>query len=185
MTEWRDSTWITAGAGMSWGEARMVPADSPQAVARAAVFSPRKHLLTHRSLRGPVMALTERERILRYLDQHGVIDKDEPSGAKAGRSGKAGSRRSRGVDYELDLHGMTQERAARALRMTLKRCRRNGVRSVLVIHGQGLHSPSEEGAVLRKLVRAEVSHGLSDIVRNFKAAPPRLGGNGATIVYLH
>lgn len=129
------------------------------------------------------MAFTEREQILRYLDQHGVVDKDGARGGKRRRSPATGQRRHKGIDYELDLHGMTQERAVRALHTTLKRCRRNGMRSVLVIHGRGLHS-SEDGAVLRDLVRAEISHALADIARNYKAAPPRLGGSGATIVYL-
>ncbi len=129
------------------------------------------------------MAFAEREHILRYLDQHGVVDKDESCGGKARSSSAGRPHRRKAVDYELDLHGMTRERAAQALRMTLERCRGNGMRSVLVIHGQGLHS-SEDGAVLRELVRTELSHGLSGLVRNYKPAPPRLGGSGATIVYL-
>jgi len=126
------------------------------------------------------------EQILRYIEKHGVPNKDAAPQAKSRQSGR-GKRSSRALRHgtEIDLHGMTRTRAAHVLRTTIQRGRQNGVRSVLVIHGQGLHSEAEEGAVLKELVRMMLDGECRALVRSYKTAPPHKGGDGATIVYLH
>jgi DNA-nicking Smr family endonuclease len=126
-----------------------------------------------------------RQRILRFIEEHGVHNKDarRRSRVRIGSHRKGGGERAARHRATLDLHGLTQDQAAHRLRMALERCRRNGVRSVLVIHGQGLHS-NTDGAVLRELVRVMLDGECRELVRSYKTAPPRLGGDGATVVYL-
>lgn len=120
------------------------------------------------------------EEILRYLDTHGVVDKDSASGSR--RTFRSKPRRR--YDTELDLHGLTAERAEHLIETTLTRCRRNGAKRVLVVHGRGLHSDSGEGPVLRELVQQLLQNRCAPLIRNYRTAPPRDGGQGATIVYL-
>ncbi|MBD3316505.1 MAG: DNA mismatch repair protein MutS [Chitinivibrionales bacterium] len=122
------------------------------------------------------------EEILRYIDQHGVVDKDK---SLARRGVKGGSRRSRGKkrsDREvLDLHGLITEEAERRVRMAVDRCRRRGIYELLIIHGRGYHS-GEAGPVLKKMVRRMLAIELCHLIRDFVTASPRDGGGGATIV---
>jgi DNA-nicking Smr family endonuclease len=82
----------------------------------------------------------------------------------------------------LDLHGHRtrglEEHLSRALRDLLH----DGPTRVLLIHGKGLHSPSRTG-VLRDAVLALLTEGpCAPLVRAFRTAPTRLGGEGALIV---
>jgi len=120
--------------------------------------------------------------ILRYVERHGVVNKDALPGGRAAGSG----RRRGGPRYQalLDLHGFTEERAAAELREAVADARRRGYRALLVVHGRGIHSDPAEGAVLQRLVRQMLSGGLSSSVRDMRPAPPAMGGDGATLVYL-
>ena len=80
----------------------------------------------------------------------------------------------------LDLHGLTQAEAVKALDAFVKHARKTGFLKVLVIHGKGYHSESEP--VLKKAVRQYLE--TSTDVGRFEAASPRLGGGGAVIVFL-
>jgi DNA-nicking Smr family endonuclease len=118
------------------------------------------------------------EAILRYLDAHGVQNKDAVRPRRPRTAGRSPA------TPQLDLHGMTQNRASAALRQSLERCRRLGQKRLLVIHGQGLHSGAAEGAVLREMVRHMLAGECREFVRDYHGALPREGGEGATVVHL-
>jgi len=123
--------------------------------------------------------------ILRHLDRYGVVDKDRAHAARRPRRTPATGRRAvAGYDAVADLHGMKAADAEIRIRETLYRCRKNGNRKLLVIHGQGHHSKTGEGPVLKTLVHRMLEGDLSNLVRGFKAAPYKDGGDGATVVML-
>jgi DNA-nicking Smr family endonuclease len=73
----------------------------------------------------------------------------------AGIERREKSRLARGhreIDARLDLHGMTQARANRALLSFLQRAQADGFRYVLIITGKGKVSPEGERGVLRRQV---------------------------------
>jgi DNA-nicking Smr family endonuclease len=85
-------------------------------------------------------------------------------------------------EARLDLHGMTQDEAHRALAGFLSRAQEAGQRSVLVITGKG---GSGRGGVLRDAVPrwlAEAPH--RGLVLAIAPAQPRDGGAGALYVLL-
>jgi DNA-nicking Smr family endonuclease len=119
--------------------------------------------------------------ILRHLEKHGVCDKDRvPCGAR-----RSDGRRRRGQTHPtIDLHGLTLVQAEAALRSAVDRGRNAGMRSLLVIHGAGIHSDPVGGPVLGDMVMQLVEGALRPLIRDHKKAPPALGGDGARILYL-
>ncbi len=108
-----------------------------------------------------------------------------PALAPIGRRDKA--RLSRGrqeIDARIDLHGMTQARAHRALLAFLQRAHADGATFVLVITGKGRVSGDErEQGVLRR----QVPHWLAlpefrTIVVGYEQAHIGHGGEGALYV---
>lgn len=86
----------------------------------------------------------------------------------------------RPIDGRLDLHGMTQTAAHRALERFLVECRRRGDRCVLVITGKG-----NGRGVLRSMVpRWLEEHGNRANVIAYAPAQPEHGGEGALYVLL-
>jgi len=122
--------------------------------------------------------------IYRFLDAHGVVDKDRASRGGARRATGRRERTRRGARLVLDLHGLTTPDAERLLRDHVLRSRRDGVKELLVVHGRGLHSQAGEGAVLKKLVCDMLDHELQCCVRSHRRAASRDGGEGATVVLL-
>jgi DNA-nicking Smr family endonuclease len=122
-----------------------------------------------------------RDEILRYLDSHGVVDKDRHVKRVVASAPAKQSRISR---YTLDLHGKTVVQATSILQNALVRCRQKGVRELLVIHGHGRHSNPDEGPVLKEAVRQILGAQLGRTVRDFDQAMQRDGGEGATLVRL-
>jgi DNA-nicking Smr family endonuclease len=94
------------------------------------------------------------------------------------------SRGRKEIDARLDLHGMTQSRAHRALASFLQRAHRDGLTFVLVITGKGRTvGPESERGVLRR----QVPHwlGLPEfraLVVGFEEAHLGHGGEGALYV---
>jgi len=84
-------------------------------------------------------------------------------------------------ELEVDLHGLGAGEAQPRLERTLARAQQDGLRCALVIHGRGAHS--RDGAVLREAL-PEWLQAQADRVLAFAAAPPGLGGAGATLVLL-
>lgn len=83
----------------------------------------------------------------------------------------------------LDLHGSLEADARRAVREAFASAWETGARTVLVIHGRGLHSP--EGPVLKRAFPTWLAEPpIGPRVLAFASAPPALGGPGATLVLL-
>src|SRR5216683_1666555 len=93
------------------------------------------------------------------------------------------SRGRKEIDARLDLHGMTQTRAHRALFGFLQRAHGDGMTFVLVITGKGKMGAESERGVLRR----QVPHWLSlpefrALVVGFEEAHIGHGGEGALYV---
>jgi DNA-nicking Smr family endonuclease len=91
-----------------------------------------------------------------------------------------------GLDARLDLHGMTQESAYRALLQFLRVAQANEAKLVLVITGKGARgeAPSPAGrGILRRQVPLWLGLGeFRPYVIGFGAAHPSHGGEGALYV---
>lgn len=110
----------------------------------------------------------------RRLDPHGPVDLDRRTWQRLRRGRMP-------IEGRIDLHGMTQEQAYRALASFLPRMRRAGARCVLVITGRGLRS----GGVLRQMVpRWLDTPGLREMVLTWAPARIEHGGEGALYVLL-
>jgi DNA-nicking Smr family endonuclease len=93
------------------------------------------------------------------------------------------SRGRKEIDARLDLHGMTQTRAHRALFGFLQRAHHDGLTFVLIITGKGKMGSESERGVLRR----QVPHWLSlpefrSMVVGFEEAGIGHGGEGALYV---
>lgn len=119
--------------------------------------------------------------ILAHIERYGVIDKDGKKRSASPRHKKI--KHKKHFRYKLDLHGMTSDRAAAAVRSTIERCRRQGVAEILIVHGWGMHTKGGQ-PVLKQLVRNMLEYELHSKIRDFRAAPMKDGGQGATIVRL-
>lgn len=92
------------------------------------------------------------------------------------------------IDGALDLHGLTQAEAHRALRGFLRHSQARGARLVIVVTGKGglLDEPGAgERGVLRRLAPHWLSEGdLRSVVLGFEEAGRAHGGEGALYVRL-
>lgn len=85
------------------------------------------------------------------------------------------------VDAKLDLHGMRQAEAQRALIGFLRRAQSEGARVVIIVTGKGL--TREDGGVLRRVVPMWLqAANLRDLVIGFGEAARHHGGEGALYV---
>lgn len=94
------------------------------------------------------------------------------------------SRGRKEIDARLDLHGMTQARAHRALRSFLVSASENGMTFVLIITGKGRSgAPDSERGVLRRQVPEWLSlPEFRNLVVGFEEAHIGHGGTGALYV---
>ncbi len=108
------------------------------------------------------------------------------AGTIAGLDRRNAERLRRGqlpIEAVLDLHGMTQERAHRALDRFLAGAAASGIRCVLVITGKG--RSKEEGGVLKREVPRWLNEpGLRPLVLAIATARPNHGGEGALYLLL-
>lgn len=90
------------------------------------------------------------------------------------------------IDARIDLHGMTQARAHRALTAFLYRAHGEGAALVLVITGKGQPSAAgeERGVLRRQLPLWLALPELRNLVLGFDAAHAAHGGEGAFYVRL-
>jgi DNA-nicking Smr family endonuclease len=84
----------------------------------------------------------------------------------------------------LDLHGLSAQKAEAAVRSFCSSARGQVPRTVLVVHGKGIHSPAGQ-----PVLRDAVAHWLSTppVARDvlcFVTARPKHGGAGAMYVLL-
>lgn len=133
-------------------------------------------------------AQQNRDEMLRFLDEYGVVDKDLRSKQQAAlapqQSPQSGRQSGHGKRVTIDLHGLRQTEASRLLRDTIDDCAHSGVRELLIIHGYGLHSSPDEGPVLKTLVVTMLERECHYAIKNYRPALPREGGAGATVVRL-
>jgi DNA-nicking Smr family endonuclease len=93
------------------------------------------------------------------------------------------SRGQKDIQARLDLHGMTQERAHRALSGFLQRAHLDGLTFVLVITGKGKIDAESGRGVLRRQVPQWLSHPeFRTLVVGFEEADIGHGGEGALYV---
>jgi len=93
------------------------------------------------------------------------------------------SRGRKEIEARLDLHGMTQSRAHRALSGFLQSAHRDGLTFVLVITGKGKMGAESERGVLRRQVPQWLSQPeFRALVVGFEEAHIGHGGEGALYV---
>ena len=93
------------------------------------------------------------------------------------------SRGRKEIDARLDLHGMTQTRAHRALTSFLQRAHSDGLTFVLVITGKGKTGADSERGILRRQVPQWLSlPEFRALVVGFEEAHIGHGGEGAIYV---
>ncbi|HMJ45152.1 MAG TPA: Smr/MutS family protein, partial [Pseudolabrys sp.] len=93
------------------------------------------------------------------------------------------SRGRKEIDARLDLHGMTQVRAHRALSGFLQRAHSDGLTFVLIITGKGKMGAESERGVLRRQVPQWLSlPEFRSLVVGFEEAHVGHGGEGALYV---
>src|SRR5262249_14450013 len=97
-------------------------------------------------------------------------------------------RRLRGGHYSIqghiDLHGLTREEAKKELDLFIEDSHRRGRRTVLVVHGRGLHS-KDQIPVLKSGLQVWLSRGrIGRHVLAFTSAQRHDGGVGAVYVLL-
>ena len=123
----------------------------------------------------------------RHVAPAGVVAPSRPEPPKLAPIGRRErSHLSRGrkeIDARLDLHGMTQTRAHRALFGFLQRAHHDGLTFVLIITGKGKMGGESERGVLRRQVPQWL--GLPEfrsLVVGFEEAHIGHGGEGALYV---
>jgi DNA-nicking Smr family endonuclease len=91
------------------------------------------------------------------------------------------------IDARIDLHGLTQAEAFAQLTAFLRRARREGARTVLVITGKGVMGDPDgppRGVLRRQVPLWLASSGLREGVIAFAPARAEHGGSGALYVRL-
>jgi DNA-nicking Smr family endonuclease len=115
--------------------------------------------------------------------------------APTGVDGRTGERLRRGAitpDSKLDLHGLTEDAAYRALWSFLQAAHRRGDRLVLVVTGKGARAPDEPFDLeprSRGVLKTMVPRWLGEpqfmrLIADTRYAHRRHGGDGALYVYL-
>lgn len=84
------------------------------------------------------------------------------------------------VDAELDLHGLTRDKAHAEFKSFLAESRALGARCVRIIHGKG-HNSGNRGPVIKQSLKSWLRR---DEVLAYASAPTNQGGSGATLVLL-
>lgn len=93
------------------------------------------------------------------------------------------SRGRKEIDARIDLHGMTQTRAHRALHGFLQRAHHDGLTFVLVITGKGkIGAESERGVLRRQVPQWLALPEFRTLVVGFEEAAIGHGGEGALYV---
>jgi len=120
----------------------------------------------------PIVSPPRRRIALPPLAHSAGVDRSTAERLKRGRMG---------IEARLDLHGMTQAEAHRALAAFVSGARADGRRCVLVITGRGLAG----GGVLRSAVPRWLDEPeLRRHILALSSAQPRDGGSGALYVLI-
>ncbi|MBN2645868.1 MAG: Smr/MutS family protein [Desulfuromonadaceae bacterium] len=111
-----------------------------------------------------------------------AADEQIPPSASARRMKLLRQGRLRPED-SLDLHGCQRDEALKKVRLFLQQRHQQGLKTVLIITGQGLRSPDGE-AVLRADVERYLRTRATVWVAEWSRAPRQYGGEGALVVFL-
>lgn len=134
-------------------------------------------------------------KLARPIKPKAVARSAKKPGGSGGLDGNTQDRLNRGLivpDANLDLHGMTQERAHRTLIRFLQNARQYDNRLIVVVTGKGNPRPADAAAwtesphgVLKEMVpRWLAEPELKPLVAKVQPAHVRHGGGGALYVYL-
>ena len=105
-----------------------------------------------------------------------------PSAPLEDRSSHRAVRRGRmEVDARIDLHGLTQDQADRALLGFLRRQQASGARCILIITGKGRGG---EGVLRRNFLHWLETQAARQFLSGWAPAHTRHGGSGAFYAYL-
>lgn len=114
----------------------------------------------------------------RWLDEHGVQDKDSSGAARDRRAEIEESARIRLLKPQaaLDLHGKTVSEAEGLMEEFLRTSQDRGLEKVLIIHGKGIHSAGNHVMTdaVHRILRSSPAAG------SFGRAERDQGGSGAT-----
>ncbi|MBQ4014868.1 MAG: Smr/MutS family protein [Treponema sp.] len=96
-----------------------------------------------------------------------IVDKDAAAQKSADKKKMSGASYVQKLPPQdsLDLHGMTQEQAWKALNDFVAAAKFRGLKKILIIHGKGIHSQDSKGA-------------LTELVKRFIEGDQRLGAYG-------
>ena len=86
------------------------------------------------------------------------------------------------IDDEIDLHGLTRDKAIIYLKEFLFNAKSERLKIVLIITGKGKHS--ERSASLKPFVEKWLKTEGNKFVKSFGTAPKAHGGEGAFVVFL-
>lgn len=111
---------------------------------------------------------------------------------RTGLDGRTAERLARGLlepQARLDMHGMTEASAHRALLTFVKGAHARGDRLLLVVTGKGsrpetTHRGEGEAQGVLRTMTPRWLEGLADLVADWRVAHRRHGGDGALYVYL-
>ena len=124
-----------------------------------------------------------------------IVIGDQSPGRAPGIDRKTSLKLKKGkveIDYKLDLHGLTQIEAKKALEEAIFGAWKNRLRLILVITGKGLRQTKSNGlndngptGILRRVVPEWLKETpLSNFVLAFSSAQQTHGGTGALYVLL-
>ena len=134
-------------------------------------------------------------RLARPIKPKAVPRPAKRAGGAGGLDGNTQDRLDRGLiapDATLDLHGMTQTAAHRALQRFLRGARERGNRLIVVVTGKGNPrapdaapwTESPHGVLKEMVPRWLAEPGLAQLIARAQPAHIRHGGGGALYVYL-
>ena len=144
---------------------------------------PRPHPIAYQHLADERAAL--QESLSDEFDAESLLDTDENlSYTRPGVGVDVVKKLRKGnwvIQAQLDLHGLRRDEARDSLGEFLRKCNRNGVRCVRIIHGKGLGSVNKEPVLKQKVKNWLIQ---KDEVLAFSQATAADGGAGALIVLL-
>lgn len=108
-------------------------------------------------------------------------------GAAPGVDRRTAEKQRRGqlpIEARLDLHGLTQDKAHRALARFIADCESRGLRNLLIITGKGSAGDDGRGVLKAAVPRWLNERELRPRVLSFSWAQPRHGGAGALYLLL-
>lgn len=86
-------------------------------------------------------------------------------------------------ELTLDVHGLNRVQAVSAVDALLTSALDSGLRTLLIVHGRGVHS-GVEGPVLQSAITQYLVQARSGSILALASAPAQWGGPGATLVRL-